>query len=265
MKRILQYLPLITLVSCIDGLVVQNNEKNNIIKTIQAVKNVEPSGDCYPHTSIFKKTKLHGRKCFIQNREDCKKCHGKDLKGGTSKVSCNSCHEFYPHKPNFAAGKEHGTTYTSNSQKCTGCHNLDSSQNTVLTSCQKCHNYPHTSQWALPANHGGEYIKEKNTNKLVSCLDCHDRGNNTSRNTEVYTDVTCDSCHVNIPHSTKFKLGWHNKVARTYKGKCTNCHKEGKRFMRKKWWCVDCHGKKRKLDILWLNKDHSHDKKRILK
>jgi DnaJ-class molecular chaperone len=47
-----------------------------------------PSGWMNEGSSAF-----HGRRAQSQGTADCKRCHGADLRGGTSGVGCNRCHD----------------------------------------------------------------------------------------------------------------------------------------------------------------------------
>lgn len=115
---------------------------------------VNPTGKSsviyYPHSEEFKK-KSHGEALF-QDRAQCMKCHGDDLKGGTSKVSCTTCHQSYPHPENWSLQKNHGK-YFSNLKEtdvkdCSTCHKDTNVEGARAVSCTSCHSaYPHSAEF----------------------------------------------------------------------------------------------------------------------
>jgi len=168
----------------------------------------------YPHKKLFTKAENHG-KMFLANRESCKTCHGEDLNGGVSQISCNSCHTVYPHTVEFLSGKEHGKKYRQNKAECYQCHSKPGAK-VAFETCKKCHEYPHSGGWAQKEKHGKAYLDK------VACQGCHAGKSDDEKST--YARVTCKSCHVEIPHSESFKNGAHASMAKTYEGACTKCH-----------------------------------------
>ncbi len=224
---------------------------------------IKESKNCYSHTEKFRSTKDHGGECFQKNKELCQKCHGTDFKGGPSKKSCDRCHQAYPHEKQFAKGSSHGKAYLKKPQMCIDCHRLDGGSKGINSAsvCFKCHNYPHPKSWALAKNHGQSYVQEEKKKVVkISCLDCHKKDGEFAKKYGASKLPSCDACHVDIPHEKYFRLGWHNKVARTYAGKCERCHEGGKRLMRPGWGCVDCHGRDVKNSFLFIKEDQAEDK-----
>lgn len=140
----------------------------------------------YPHSPEFKKTYQHGQS-YMADKTSCLQCHGLDLKGGNSKVSCTSCHN-YPHEASWAVPQQHGTYYlgleTAKKESCMKCHSptVESAQSTRKSiTCSGCHSlYPH----------GVDYINTHAENKPdsgSSCTVCH----NDIRNNE----LGCTTCH----------------------------------------------------------------------
>jgi hypothetical protein len=96
--------------------------------------------------------------------ECAKTCHGTDLKGGTSKKSCFTCHTTYPHSADWVKaydpadtqtpGGAHGLYVLKNgtSSCLTGCHGSDGSGGTSKIACTSCHNYPHMVDWKSGSN-----------------------------------------------------------------------------------------------------------------
>src|SRR5205814_2192141 len=55
------------------------------------VAQVDLAGVARYHPSGFADAIIHGPELKLQ-RQDCRTCHGADLKGGSSAVSCDGCH-----------------------------------------------------------------------------------------------------------------------------------------------------------------------------
>ena len=61
----------------------------------------------------------HGKASLdLAKREQCTECHGRDLRGGISKVSCYACHGTYPHPAGWEDPAQHGAAYKTNSDQC---------------------------------------------------------------------------------------------------------------------------------------------------
>lgn len=133
--------------------------------------------------------------------ECAKACHGTDLKGGTSKKSCFTCHANYPHSTDWVKaydpadtktpGGAHGLFVLKNgtSTCLTGCHGSEGSGGNSKVACTSCHNYPHKADWKSGSNspeyppHALSVITTNNTaNKnddtfnaagFADCAKCH--------------------------------------------------------------------------------------------
>jgi hypothetical protein len=197
---------------------------NNSIATVPII---------YPHSAEFRASRSHGA-IFREYKESCKACHGNDLSGGSSKVSCHRCHEPYPHSEDFKSTYLHGSAYFENRNSCAGCH--DNSQDTSkIVNCTNCHNYPHSRKWALPQNHGSAFVSLLGSGALEStehptCLSCHsDSAKLKERQPDHY--LSCSSCHILIPHSEEFKGGDHKAEARAPQSNCMGCHTDLRRLL----------------------------------
>ncbi len=131
----------------------------------------------------------------VYSTEKCAECHGADLSGGISSVSCTSCHLggptavhpltwdpiFLTHGPSVSTGVTgtalcanqycHGTTLTgvvNSGPSCTSCHSLPFNPATVV--CGACHRIPPDGT-KFP-NLAGKHAKHATSNKL-SCDICH--------------------------------------------------------------------------------------------
>lgn len=54
---------------------------------------VDPPDDETYHTAGWASANVHGLATNLQTDNDCRSCHGVQLDGGTSEVSCDSCHD----------------------------------------------------------------------------------------------------------------------------------------------------------------------------
>src|SRR5450631_2185259 len=137
---------------------------------------------------------------FLADSNVCFECHGADLKGGVSKVSCFTasrsgitCHANGPGAPHSVPFPDHGATAISNFNFCLGCHqdaaNATGSkppgcQNCHLTSpvttpsgCTSCHANPPAGAAAAYPNIAGTHSPHTNASKItvmtLTCSDCH--------------------------------------------------------------------------------------------
>ncbi len=211
----------------------------------------------YPHTKQFIFSKEHG-KTYFKDPSYCKACHGEDLLGGTVKSSCKTCHDNFPHKKDFING--HGLQYMKSPKSCNNCHYYEDNSSKKLV-CLECHNYPHPKGWSKGQGHGQAYVKESNSENIkINCKFCHSKDSKFSKENSI-EDLDCGACHVSVPHSETFKIGRHAKYARSYQGKCYNCHTDGKKYMKgeilgkKIESCFDCHGPNLELKAEWKKKN----------
>ncbi len=197
------------------------------------------SCDKFPHPTEFKRGQ-HG-KCFSAQKNSCKACHGQDLGGGSSKMSCTGCHKMFDHDEEFISSK-HGEEYLKDNSACASCHEVGNLHVNSKPICWSCHNYPHPKTWSLPNNHGKKLLSELASNDiLLNCKDCHAKDSSfKERFPEKF--VGCDVCHIEIPHPIDFtEYGDHAAIARTYAGGCTNCHKNMNTLMPRYQSCQYCH------------------------
>ena len=131
---------------------------------------------------------------YIADAAQCKECHGVDLKGGITGVSCFSadfngvgCHALGPagHPANWAVPAQHGTAAKGAPTRipiagfsiCQLCHGADFLGGSVSISCQSCHtSAPHPTAW-LPTS----AYKHNTTDTMNAavCANCHTGGNNS--------------------------------------------------------------------------------------
>lgn len=177
----------------------------------------------YPHPDGWREFEGHGRFVLVDLGNDtarCKNCHGEDLRGGRTGVSCFACHQQYPHNADWPLPANHGPqSYGNLKNSCAtaNCHGADLNGTPQAPSCLACHtDFPHTSpQWmtAEPETrvaqgrdedfHGDRFIGKIRRGELVSCSGCH--GAAWDRN---LGGVTCIGCHANgITHLPREENG----------------------------------------------------------
>ncbi len=88
---------------------------------------------------------FHGSKVLETNYASCKSCHGTDLKGGKSGVSCFTCHQTYPHPDEwtqFNSDSSHAAYIketTGAIDYCKNCHGDDLQGGKSGIACSDCH------------------------------------------------------------------------------------------------------------------------------
>ncbi len=197
----------------------------------------------FPHPQNFKNIEEHGVFAITNGRESCKNCHGVDgdETGGSSQVSCNSCHATYPHDRSIIGN--HSVLYAGDSENsCTNCHESEvnssiSGQSGVPPKCNACHEtWPHLAGWLDDSSlefHGVASLRSGNN----ACLNCHENTLETSTTSTASRLVTenkgkCVSCHENYPHQKDFVSGHGEFLFNSNDGPvatietCLTCHKE---------------------------------------
>lgn len=201
----------------------------------------------YPHSEKFKGTKDHGLS-FYAYSDTCKSCHGKNLEGGNVKIACSSCHKYFPHASSFNTFFTHGAAFFENRISCAVCHGADYKGGNSKISCHTCHPYPHEKKWSFPALHGQAF-----TVTPSSCSVCH-KPKSALHIQHPQHFVSCDECHVIIPHSDSFKYeGKHGEAAKSYEGMCTQCHTNYKKLFPHigPEGCFECHPKEEIPKMKW--------------
>ena len=188
----------------------------------------------------------------------CSECHGSDLLGGISKVSCFSasfgnqtCHPAGPagHPPGWSNATSHGATAKaapgpgSGFAACETCHGADFKGGTAQTSCFGCHkvNAPHPpAPWRGTLTHTTT-IPEN----AAVCAQCHKKGSGTPG---CFNNTLCHGQEAGHP------AGWdapalHGTAAKGAPGSmsgmasCESCHGRGFNGGSAPS-CFPCHGRK---------------------
>jgi len=193
----------------------------------------------------------------------CAECHGSDLHGGTSGVSCfsasfdgTSCHANGPvgHPSGWSSPDSHGASAkaapnagtTSGFSTCQLCHGANFQGGSTSTSCFSCHGVsaPHSPKpWrGIPG--ARSHVNTDPANGAV-CYDCHKDGLNSTvtpsplapagttpdcfNNTLCHAiPTTCAYCHTKPPSGTVApnRAGAHavHYAAITLSDECNTCH-----------------------------------------
>lgn len=163
----------------------------------------------YPHLTGWmnpSSSAFHGAslKSVNWNTSSCQKCHGTDLKGGTSNKSCFTCHPSYPHPSGYinpSAISFHGNDIRSlnwSMTSCRSCHGADYAGGKTEKTCRTCH-----SKSAGPED----------------CSTCHGSAENAAppRDLSKRTSTTLQTVGA---HQAHVKTGIYSGAMA-----CTECHK----------------------------------------
>lgn len=154
---------------------------------------------------------------------DCTLCHGANLLGGTSGISCanSNCHHSGLDKGQ-TWGENHGDVAKTTLSKCQICHGVDLKGNSVVYGCSKCHheNWEEThlgKKWSEASQHGVAFKNDDNACKLCHGMDL--KGG--------IAKVSCyGSCHGDVyPHTQDWaSSSVHGPTAKIKFDNCLECH-----------------------------------------
>lgn len=159
--------------------------------------------DSYPHKAGWKDTSstiFHGKylRLGMGTLTDCSQCHGGGFDGGSSGVSCYTCHASYPHKTGWTTPMglaSHGNYLKQKNwtlDECADCHGANFTGGTSGKSCFTCHaSYPHTV-FQPATGHPGYLLA--NGYPLAQCRTCH--GPTYDGGTMVNISCMTAGCHV---------------------------------------------------------------------
>lgn len=192
---------------------------------------------------------------FLSSPDTCTECHGADLRGGVSKVSCFSpdrsgitCHAQGPsgHPTNWSNPAAHGTrakatvSGTNGMAFCKNCHGTDyRGAGSNQKDCRRCHTTaPHPPKPWL----GGTYThKTTDTSNAPACATCHTNRANLSAAaagtlpaTPVIGTTGCFNntlCHGQLGHPADWTASGHKTAAKSAAGPTSGLD-----------YCSDCHG-----------------------
>jgi hypothetical protein len=167
----------------------------------------------------------------------CQECHGSDLSGGISAVSCStssyggqSCHASGPggggHGAGWSNASSHGATAkgapgtASGFAYCEGCHGSDFKGGSSGQSCFPCHGWsaPHAKNgW----DGGGSKHQSTNTGNASVCSQCH-RG--ASGTPGCFNNTLCHGAK-----GSQHPAGWrdsHEDTSQSQASYCASCHQK---------------------------------------
>ncbi len=189
------------------------------------------------HTSGYSLPEEHGKAAkgrpgISAGFASCQACHGSRYEGGTSDISCRSCHVVdapHPAAPWSGGPYSHEDVNELNAGTCADCHlSRDSSERPGCFNASLCHGEKsvHAEGWNLPDRHGAEAKGDPAAGGgLQGCRDCH--GNDFAGGT---SGVACASCHgIAAPHPLG---GWseggpdHRTAGEGNAPVCASCHTE---------------------------------------
>ena len=196
------------------------------------------------------------RSAYQQNRDQCRECHGVDLRGGVTKVDCfnqaglEQCHagghgpRNAPHQLPFKVGSLHGPVANNDLTFCQSCHGSAGGPGSnprfnvligsLINGCEDCHK-PLMAHPPLPGATSGWNGHSTAGNMGNSCTLCHGidltgaggvgPGCNTCHTAlapaTIPTLGNCVSCHAKPPASGNH--GIHNALAGVT-DVCGTCH-----------------------------------------
>jgi hypothetical protein len=193
----------------------------------------------------------HGQKVLTAGLATCVSCHGTDFKGGSTKISCYTCHDNYPHREGWTTlghSQFHGTylakaAYATDA--CTPCHGEDLQNSEGKKNCASCHAlYPHAEGWMQTgaAAFHGTWAKNANWD-LTSCKACHGDQFQGGEGKQ-----SCYTCHASFPHGSEWlntaSSAWHGAylAGRGFNpNECKTCHGTNLEGGDGKQACTTCH------------------------
>lgn len=191
----------------------------------------------YPHPANWNNTAaigtidFHGSVGYGSALTLCTTCHGDDLTGGTSRVSCFSCHENYPHlNANWIADgldNLHATTFidlaeSGDTEECTVCHGTDYDRLVGGVKCTNCHEngVTHTTDWSVGSGHGTFFSTNFTSDSTEQyCKDCHGDPVTFTDTTTSYSSA-CSNCH----SASKTLATTQTKTVLAAASSCYSCH-----------------------------------------
>lgn len=184
----------------------------------------------------------HGA-AYLKDAVRCAECHGADLSGGISAVSCSrasregvACHADGPssHPGDWAASRLHGARAKaapggmSGFAWCQGCHGADFGGGGINSPCARCHGVPAPHPRA-PWRGGSSTHVTTNSGNAAVCAPCHRRAG-AGGDPGCFNNTLCHAQE--SPHPG----GWadatsHGGAAKRAPGSSTGFRS-----------CTDCHG-----------------------
>lgn len=213
-------------------------------------------------------TEAHGAYA-APDGSSCYSCHGRDLDGGISNVSCSSasyngqsCHAAGPgfHPADWLDKQAldfHGLTYQADPTTCYTCHDPGDPQASPGYNCLDCH-FNESGTQRVPAGSGyahgdssNNHFQFRGTADGDVCINCH------AVNISFGYEPTCHNCHGDtgghevpfLTHSATSQAGFNTGCARCHNvtgpqvdpsaRRCDDCHTAGSPYALTN--CRSCH------------------------
>ncbi len=219
----------------------------------QSCKTCHPSESGHPASGFVDRgTAFHGDRYDTNGENYCAACHGADLMGGYSTVTCFDCHNGPSGHPDEgfldpAHASFHGLEASSRGlAECATCHGEDFTGGTSGKSCSECHDdqsgHPAAAKWLLSGDedfHAERLIETS----LAYCAGCHG-----ADFTGGQAEVSCFTCHDGA--SGHPATGWLDKTSANFHGldastrgvnDCARCHGEDFTGGLSGQSCTHCH------------------------
>lgn len=232
----------------------------NIVFASDALSNdlEDACSNCWPHPSNWKNVENHGVYTFRRYKDGddatmgqiCQECHGTNLTGGFSGVSCYSCHNAFPHGTDWKNPTRHGVYAFNNGweQNCKGsCHGENYNGGYAEISCRQCHDpFPHPANWANTKKTSGDqfhgnYVLD---NDAIAKNTCRNQCHGTAYDGGL-SNKACASCHEAYPHMKNWsRPTTHGVYAITYgvEQSCgVGCHGQNYEGGNTNISCASCH------------------------
>ncbi|TNF49997.1 hypothetical protein EP232_01025, partial [bacterium] len=214
-------------------------------------------------------TEAHGS-FAAPDGSSCFSCHGSDLNGGISNVSCSSasyngqsCHAAGPgfHPANWLdkqALNFHGLTYQADPTTCYACHDPDDPMTSPGYNCLECH-FNESGTQRVPAgsgyshgDSGTSHTPFQGTADGDVCINCHDV------NISFGYEPSCHNCHGDtgghevpfLDHDQTSQADFNTNCAQCHSvtgtqpdpnaRRCDDCHTAGSPYTLTN--CRSCHG-----------------------
>jgi uncharacterized CHY-type Zn-finger protein len=193
---------------------------------------------------------FHGNKISGVGLISCPACHGQDLRGGTSGMSCYKCHNGPGGHPagwlDTTSVNFHGNEVASEGPgSCISCHGQDyKGKKDSGVSCYLCHNGPsgHPAQGFFDSSNPNYHGLLASRRGLDNCARCH--GADFSGGT---SGQSCKTCH---PDQSGHTASWMDSTSTSFHGKsilqtgptfCGGCHGGDFRGGQSGVSCYTCH------------------------
>ncbi len=205
----------------------QNEQCDNCHRMDEVTQNGAPGcQEChsgFPHPEGWGLSNIHIQGLANQGgslptaiSEQCAtSCHGDNLNGGLSSVSCTDCHSGYPHPEGWVNPEGHGLQVLASPQTqlnaCKNCHGQNFEGGQFGGSCSDCHDLPNP---LAPVQHP--------PSQALLCGNCHATDQSEIQAPHLLKDVApmlCSSCHAEQTAPASFT---HSP---TFTGSaCSGCH-----------------------------------------